>query len=110
MSILAVFLKLDTATLGQGQGGALKFLAAMVENYSGIHAAAMEGDFEMKMFCRCPTSTAGKTNDLTCLHLFTLLDKVLGLMTVESLKTIGMLDANAIAITIERTGAGGGKA
>ena len=54
----------------------MKFLAAMVENYSGINAAAMEGDFEMKMFCRCPSCTAGKTYDLTSLHLIAALDKI----------------------------------
>ena len=80
----------------------MKFLAAMVENYSGIHAAAMEGDFEMKMFCRCPSCTAGKTNDLTSLHLIAALDKVFGLMAVQGLETISMLDTYTVAITIER--------
>ena len=101
-NFLGILLRLDAATLGQGQGGALKFLASMVENYSGIHAAAMEGDFEMKMFCRCPARTTGKTNDLSCLHLIAALDKVFGLMAVQGLETISMLDTYTIAITIER--------
>ena len=102
-NFLGIFLRLDTATLGQGQGGALKFLAAMVENYSGIHAAAMEGDFEMKMFCRCPACAPRKSDDLTSLHLIAALDKVFGLMAVQGLETISMLDTYTVAITIERS-------
>ena len=49
-------------------------------------------------------STTRQTDNLTGFHLIALLHHILRLMTVKGLKTIRMLDANAVAITIIRTG------
>ena len=75
----------------------------MIEEYSRVHATTAKRDLKMKVLSRGSACAPRKSDDLTCLHLFTLLDKVLGLMAIQSLGTISVLDAYTIAITIERT-------
>ena len=57
----------------------------------------------MEMLGGGATRATGESNHLACLHLIALLHEVLALMTVERLQSIGVLDADAVAVSEIRT-------
>ena len=81
----------------------MEFAVAMVEHQGWIEASATELCFKMQVLCSCTTCATSKSYHLTCFHFIACLNKVLRLMAIQCLKTIGMLYAYAIAIACKRT-------
>jgi hypothetical protein len=67
---------------------------------------SLEMHLKMKMFRRCQSCPAGQADNLPGFHLIPQMYQVFGLMTVKSLKAIGMTDNNAIPITEITAGPG----
>ena len=57
----------------------------------------------MQMFGCRPTCTPRQRNDITGFYVITLLDQVLGVVTIIGFETVGMLDAYQVAIAIVLT-------
>lgn len=72
----------------------------MVEDEVRIEATTLEVSFKVQMFGRGATCATGQSDDLTRFHLVAHLYKVLRLMAVERLQSVGVLYDDAVAIAI----------
>ena len=70
----------------------------MVEEQVGVEAAALEVRLEVQVLSGGAACAACQSDDLACLHLVAHLYEVLGLVRVERLQTVGVLQHYAVAV------------
>ena len=78
-------------------------MVAVVEDDGWIQALAAERHLEMEMLGSGSAGAARKTDYLSCFHLIPLLHHILALMAIERFQTVGMLDADTVAIAVVRS-------
>lgn len=86
--------------LGECELETLDGIFCMVIEFAAVKSLAVDTCFEVAVFRGGTSCSSCETDRMTCLDPLSFFDEVLGLVTVESLKSVGMTDDDGIAVRI----------